>query len=439
MTMKKLTTLLFSLLCALCSQSGAADKPNIVFILADDLGIDGLSCYGSDKHKTPNIDSLATSGTRFETCYAAPLCGPSRCLLMTGRYAFRTGGLGNGSWRGEGTGAKSANEVSIAKLLKQHGYVTGESGKWRQVGETPHDWGFDEYLTDPTAGGWFWETKYLKNGTQITLPEGTYAPDVIQDFSIDFIKRHKDQPFFLYYAMHLVHAPILRTPDSAKDAAKRDGGFYDDNIRYMDKQVGGIISELEKLGLRQKTLVIFSGDNGTTRAASSTIGGRSISGNKSTLLEGGSRVPLIVNWPGVTPAGKVLKDIISFADPYATLAEIGGAKLPDGVKIDGRSFAAQIRGEPGRPREWAYVQLDNRWFVREPGFKMNEKGELFDMSDAPYVEKPVAADADNAMSKAARQRLTAVLAELNPAGGKKDSETADGGKKAARKKRKNKQ
>ncbi len=150
----------------------AATQPNIVLILADDLGLDGVSCYGSDKHKTPAIDKLAASGLRFETCYAAPLCGPSRCLLMTGRYAFRTGGITNQSWRPNGPGAKSADENPVAKLLKQAGYATGMAGKWRQVGETPRDWGFDEYLTDPTAGGWYWQNKLLQNGEEITTPDG---------------------------------------------------------------------------------------------------------------------------------------------------------------------------------------------------------------------------------------------------------------------------
>jgi arylsulfatase A len=418
-------TLLALLVSSLCAFSGpvqaAEAKPNIIFILADDLGIDGVSCYGADKRHTPNIDKLAASGTRFTTCYAAPLCGPSRCLLMTGRYAFRTGGTTNGSWREGGSGAKSADEQPMAKVLKQAGYVTGESGKWRQVGETPRDWGFDEYCTDPTAGGWYWQDSYEKNGEQVSSP-GSYNPDVIQKFSIDFINRHKAEPFFLYYAMHLVHKPILHTPDSAA-AAQKGTDFYDDNIAYMDKQVGALVAEVEKLGLREKTLVIFSGDNGTFGAYSAPVGGRMINGSKGSLLEGGSRVPYIASWPGVTPAGKVSKDIVSFADQLPTFADIGGAKLPDGFKYDGRSLAPQLRGEKGTPREWAYVQLGQRWFVREPGFKMNEKAELFDMSDAPFVEKPVASDADNEPSKAARARLTAVLAELNPAAG-----IADGGK-----------
>ena len=128
---------LFALLALSATLHAAPAKPNIIFILADDLGIGNVSAYGADNYKTPNVDKLAAAGTRFETCYAAPLCGPSRCALMTGRYAFRTGGLTNGSWRPGGPGASSKNEQPVAKLLKQAGYATCESGKWRQVGETP--------------------------------------------------------------------------------------------------------------------------------------------------------------------------------------------------------------------------------------------------------------------------------------------------------------
>ena len=431
--MKNLPTrLLLSLFCFFAGPLSAAPaKPNIIFILADDLGLDGVSCYGADRRRTPNIDKLAAAGTRFETCYAAPVCGPSRCLLMTGRYAFRTGGLTNQSWRPAGPGAKSADEQPIAKLLKQGGYATGMAGKWRQVGETPRDWGFEEYTTDPTASGWYWQRKHLKNGQEETVPEGTYGPDVVHDFSMDFIRRHKEQPFFFYYSMHLVHGPIQHTPDSpggAKDGPQR----YDETIAYMDKQVGAVVAELEKLGLREKTLVIFSGDNGTALSFPATVGGRMLNGKKGSMLEGGSRVPFIANWPGVTPAGKVSKDIVSFADMHATFLDLAGVKPPEGFKYDSRSLAPQLRGEKGTPREWACVQLGAQWYVREQGWKMNERAELFDMSDAPFVEKPVAAAADTDASKAARARLTAILTELNPAGGKKDI-GGDGGKKAKQK------
>ena len=403
------------------AHSAETRKPNIIFVLADDLGLDGISSCGADAHKTPQIDALAASGTRFQTCYASPLCGPSRCLFLTGRYAFRTGGLTNQSWRGGGPGAKSANEYPLAKMLKDADYATAHAGKWRQVGELPGDWGFDEYLTDNTASGWYWQTKYTKNGKELNLPEGAYGPDVIQDFSFDFIRRNKDKPFFLYYALHLVHKPTLRTPDTIAGTSGTDK-LYDDNIRYMDKQAGLLVAELNKLGLRQNTLIIFSGDNGTAVGYPSPVHGRMINGAKGSMLEGGSRVPFIASWPGVTPAGRVLDDIVSFADPYATFAELAGAKLPDGVKPDGHSFAPQLRGEKGTPRSWAYVQLGSRWYVREPGFKLNEAGQLFDMSDAPFVEKLVTPENDTEQSTAARQRLAAAIAELNPAGGKTDKD-----------------
>ncbi len=436
--LSSMRTFILITLALLCAQGGSlvaadAKKPNIIFILADDLGLDGVGCYGSDDHRTPNIDKLAASGTRFETCYAAPLCGPSRCLLVTGRYAFRTGGLGNQSWRTNGPGAKSADENPLPKLLKQAGYATGMAGKWRQVGETPRDWGFDEYTTDPTASGWYWQKRHIKNGVEEIVPEGTYAGDVVHDFALDFIRRNKEQPFYFYYSMHHVHGPIQRTPDTAKEGQPN---LYEENIRYMDKQVGSVIAELEKLGLREKTLVIFSGDNGTALNYPSPVGGRVINGKKASMLEGGSRVPFIASWPGVTPAGAVSKDIVSFADPHATFAELAGVKMPEGMKFDGRSFAPQLRGEKGAPREWAYVQLNQKWFVREAGFKMNEAGELFDMSDAPFVEKSVAVADDTDASKAARARLTAILAELNPAAGKQEGGPGAAGKPGVKKRKK---
>ncbi|HLQ46237.1 MAG TPA: sulfatase-like hydrolase/transferase, partial [Planctomycetaceae bacterium] len=297
--------------------------------------------------------------------------------------------------------------------------VTGMAGKWRQMGETPRDWGFDEYTTDQTAGGWYWQRTHLNNGEEVTVPDGTYGPDFIQSFAVDFIKRYKNKPFFFYYPMHLVHGPIRRTPDTAKGTQGAER-LYADNIAYMDKQVGALVAELEKFGLREKTLVIFTGDNGTALNFPSEIGGRMINGKKGSMLEGGSRVPFIASWPGTTPSGKVSKDILSFADPHATFAELAGVKQPESMKFDGRSFAPQLLGKTGHPREWAYVQLGPRWFVREPSFKMNEQGELFDMSDAPFVEKLITKDADTESSNAARVGLTAALAELNPAAGKAD-------------------
>ena len=192
-----------------------------------------------------------------------------------------------------------------------------------------------------------------------------------------------------------------------------------DNVAYMDKLVGKLVSELERLKLREKTLLIFMGDNGTGKggAEKGTIGGRPLAGSKGTMLEGGAHVPLIANWPGVTPVGKVSHDMVDSTDFVRTLAELAGAKLPSDKILDGHSILPQLRGEKGQPREWIFIELAKNWYVREANWKLNEKGELYDMSDSPFTEKLVAATADTDDSKPARARLTAALTKLNPAGG----------------------
>jgi arylsulfatase A len=402
----------------------AADKPNILFIFADDCGIDSFGCYGSDRAKslTPNIDALAKSGTKFERCYSTPLCGPSRCVIMTGRYGFRTGGLTNQT----AGNPKSADEPSLAKILKSAGYATGMAGKWRQMGETPGNWGFDEYITDPTASGWFWQKNYTKNGEQVTSDGEIYYPDAASDFAIEFMRRHKDGPFYFYLSEHLIHGPILKTPDSKPGTEPRQ--LYDDNIAYLDKTVGKMLKALDDLGLREKTLVLFTTDNGTAPPAyqpqhdpnltTGKIAGRAMNGRKGTLLEGGSRVPLIASWKGTLEPGGVRGDLIDFSDLLPTFADLAGANLPADVKLDGTSFAPQLRGEKGTPRDWIFVQLGAGWYARNDGYKLNQNGELFDMKDAPFVEAPVAIDSADPAAQAAKKQLQAVLDELNPAGGK---------------------
>jgi arylsulfatase A len=393
-------------------QAADARKPNIVFFLADDYGINGVGCYGSDrfKGKTPNIDGLAQSGVRFEQCYSMPTCNPSRCALVTGRYEFRTGNK-----------PAVKEEPSVARLLKEAGYVTGMAGKWRQMPDTPGDWGFDEYLTDPEASGYFWETEYTKNGQNVKTEQPVYYPDVCCEFAVDFFRRHRDEPFFFYYPTHLIHNPIVRTPDSKPETKDLDT-LYEDNVAYMDKELGKLVAALDSLGLRERTLIIVAGDNGTAKYVQEkgTIGGRQISGMKASMLEGGSRVPLIASWKGTIAEGRVLKDLVDFTDFLPTFVELGGASTPGGVTLDGHSFAAQLRGERGKPRDWVYVQHNvlHEWYVLEPGWKLTHRGELFDMSDAPFVEKPVSQEAASVAAQAARQRLQAVLNRLNPAAGK---------------------
>lgn len=399
-------------------------RPNILFIFGDDSGIDAYGCYGSDrfKTKTPNIDALARSGVRFDRCYSTPLCGPSRCLLMTGRYGFRTGGMSNQT----ASRPSFKDEPSLAKILKQAGYATGMSGKWRQMSDSPGDWGFDEFMTDPTASGYFWESEYTKNGQLVHSSEEIYYPDVTTDFAIDFMTRHRDEPFYFYLSQHLVHGPIVRTPDSKPNAGPSQ--LYDDNVEYLDKIVGRMLAALDKLGLRERTLVVFSADNGTAPGAYSKghdpredigkIGGRSVNGHKGQLLEGGSRVPLVASWAGTLPSGGFNRDLIDFSDFVPTFADLAGGKLPEGVRFDGHSFGPQLRGQKGSPREWIFVQLGRNWYVRDNGWKLTSAGELFNMKDAPFAEVAAPADSDDTAAQEARKRLSAVLADLNPAGGK---------------------
>ena len=322
----------------------------------------------------------------------------------------------------------------IPTVMKKAGYVTASVGKWGQMCLGPGEWGFDEYLVYQGSGRyWPEQTKrYTVNGQQKELMEGQHLPDLMHDFLVKFITQHKDQPFFAYYPMSHMHGPILRTPDS-KPGADKDQ-LYRDNNDYMDKLVGKLMAELDRLHLREKTLVLFTGDNGTARfgVEMATVNGRSISGQKATMLEGGSRVPLLVNWPGVTPAGKVNRDLVDFTDFLVTFAELGGASLPEGVKLDGHSFAAQIKGQKGTPRQWVYVELNGKSFVRDGRFKLTNGGELYDLSEAPYKEILVPSDTTDPLAIAARKQLQEVLKEhpTAPAGqGKK----AKAGKKKARK------
>ena len=308
----------------------------------------------------------------------------------------------------------------IPTVMKAAGYVTASVGKWGQMSFGPGEWGFDEYLVFPGSGRyWRDQTKtYRVNGETKNLSEGTYLPDLMHTFLTDFIAKHKEQPFFIYYPMSSIHGPIVRTPDSRPGAGKDQ--LYADNIAYMDKLVGKLMDELDRQHLREKTLVLFAGDNGTAHFGADTakVDGKRISGMKGTMLEGGSRVPLIANWKGTMPEGRVLKDLVDFSDFFVSVAELGGAKLPEGVTLDGHSFAPQLRGETGTPREWAYSQLGPKWYVREQGFKLTQNGELFDMANAPFEEKLVPPEAESADAKAARVRLQAALDKLSPATGK---------------------
>ena len=228
---------LFSLLISLsrAADSGTQQKPNIILILTDDLGIGNLSVYGADKFKTPNIDRLAADGLRFQRFYSEPLCGPSRAKILTGRFNFRTGMTSNAS----GSIMKPSNEVLICTTLHNAGYATASVGKWAQLPLTPSNWGFDQYLMFPGSGIYWtgqkrgtstWNGDYTENGQNKIMPKDQYMPDLLNKFAIDFVttatKEHK--PFFLYYPMSHIHGPILRTPDSVPGASLNQ--LYQDNV-----------------------------------------------------------------------------------------------------------------------------------------------------------------------------------------------------------------
>lgn len=446
--MKKFNIIQYAGACALAIAAGSgvgmastvpdkspAKKPNIIFILADDLGIGDVGCYGADNYKTPNIDKLAKDGMRFTNAYTAPLCGPSRATILMGRHLFRTGATNQDAC---GT-VLPATETMMPTYLKKAGYVTTAIGKWGQLSLEPSDWGFDDYLKFQ-GSGIYWNTQekgksYTVNGVKTDLKDKEYLPDVMHKYLVNFMTRHQKDPFYVYYSLSHVHGEILPTPDSKPDSKN----LYTDNINYMDKLVGQLRTELDKLKLSENTILVFFGDNGTAggKADAATIGGRRLSGQKGSMLEGGGLVPLIVYWPGVTPKGMVTSNLISATDFIPTFAEIAGVQLPSDKILDGQSFNPQLHGEKGNPRSTIFVQLANNYYVRSAGWKLNQSGELFDMSKAPFEEIAIPAETKNEAALLARKSLQAELDRLNPAGGFIDK--GDGTGRHANKEKKKKQ
>lgn len=389
-------------------------KPNIIFILADDYGIGEVGAYGADNYKTPNIDKLASEGIRYNHCYTAALCGPSRAMILTGRYAFRTGAT-NQDRTGKFT---PEQETMIPKLLKKAGYITASIGKWGQLPLTPSDFDFDYYLTFKGSGVyWNYQAKgkkYFVNGNEVDLKDKEYLPDVMNAQVVEFLIRNKNSPFFLYYPLSHVHQEILPTPDS--DPNSKD--LYTDNVVYMDKLVGKLMATVDSLHLSENTLIVFMGDNGTAngRAARGTINGKRIIGAKGSMQEGGGLVPLITYWKGITPKGKVSNTMVDASDFLKTFVEMVGVSTND-IKLDGESILPEIKGQKSIHRTWIYNQLANKWYVRELNWKLNESGDLFDMSKAPFEEILVSRDTKDPIAIKARVSLQKVLDNLNPDGG----------------------
>ncbi len=399
----------------------AANKPNIVLIMADDLGYECLGCYGSESYKTTVLDGLAGAGMRFEHCYSQPLCTPSRVKIMTGQYNFRNY---------TAFGVLDPTQKTFGHLLQRCGYATCVVGKWqlygsvnqapevRGTGSLPGQAGFDEYclwqITD--RGPRFRDPLIVENGKSREDLEGKYGPDVFTDYALDFIERHKTGPFFLYFPMALVHSPFVPTPDSEdwkKRTHKNNTKYFADMVSYMDKIAGRIVRKLDELGLRENTLVLFTGDNGTHKSIKSKMPDGVIQGAKGDTADAGTRVPLIASWPGVVPAGKVCGDLVDFSDFVPTFAEMTGASPPEDMIIDGRSFLPQLRGQKGDPRDWIFCHYDSRWggrkmqrFVRDKRWKLYVTSNLYDVRADVLEQNPNPAGPEAA---AAGKRLQTVL------------------------------
>ncbi|GMU20455.1 MAG: sulfatase [Phycisphaerae bacterium] len=403
-------------------------RPNILFIMVDDLGPEWLGCYGSE-HKTPRIDRLAETGIRFRNVWATPLCTPTRHELLTGRYPFRTGWTTHHDsprWGGQHFDPK--REYAFARALRDAGYATAIAGKWqindlREQRNALQEHGFDEHCVWPgfETGQTRDMERYFDPFVQINgqRPDetGKFGPDLFCQFIIDFMKRHRDRPFLVYYPMVLTHTPFTRTPHNRNDTSLPDTGIplHPGMVDYVDHLVGRLMDALDELRLRENTLVILTSDNGTVRGVKGRMKGRLVNGGKGTLTEAGIGVPLMVSWPGRAPKGTTSTELVDFSDFFPTLLELTGARPPEGVVIDGKSFAATLRGrdESERRREWIFSQLGPKRVIRDERFKLWSDGKLFDVQADP-AEQHDLTGSDDPQAQAARKRLQAALDALPP-------------------------
>jgi arylsulfatase A len=380
-----------------CALAAPARPHNFIVILADDLGAKELGCYGSTRHQTPRIDRLAAEGIRFETCWATPLCTPSRVMLMTGQYAFRTGYynlIGRPYTPRPGSPQYDVGEkLTFADVLKSKGYATAIAGKWQLTGKVPslvHDCGFDEYLMwaykenlppgVEHTGRWegrnaagrtarYWHPCLLRNGQYVPTGAEDYGPDLFTDFLLDFVRRNKAKPFLAYYPMAHTHAPHEPTPDPKQPGRRNPAGFKS-NVEYMDHLVGRIVDEVDRLGLAEETVILFTADNGT--------GGD----GKGTTTELGVRVPLVVRCPGTVKAGVVSRELASLVDVLPTMIELSGAAAPAGHVLDGRSLLPTLRGEPMEHRPWLFSYFKNERMLRDKRWLLEGDGKFFDCGDS---------------------------------------------------------
>jgi arylsulfatase A len=376
-------------------------QPNIILIMADDFGYECVGANGCESYQTPNLDKLATGGMRFENCYVQPVCTPTRVQLMTGMYNVRNYIR---------FGLLDPNATTFADPFKAAGYATAVVGKW-QLGrekDSPRRFGFDEsFLWNHTRRPPRYANPGLElNGEEQNFTNGEYGPKVMNDFALDFITRHKEQPFFLYYPMMLTHGPYPPTPDSddwdPQARQDHDGDapkHFADMVAYMDKMVGQLVARLDELGIRDDTLILFTGDNGTGRGTTTQFKGQPYPGGKGGTNARGMHVPLIANWPGHVPAARVNDDLIDSTDFFPTVCAAAGVEVPKSLTIDGHSFWRQLKGENGKPREWLYTWYASDGgprarfeFARSKTLKLYRDGRVFDLRSDPFEEHALSVD-----------------------------------------------
>ncbi len=395
-----MNTLLCACIAGLLSwaPASAADpaRPNVIVIMADDLGAEGLASYGSTIYTTPHLDQMAAEGMRFNNAYATPLCTPSRVMLMTGVYPERAGFNG---LMGKKAGVRlPASIPTFGNYFRDAGYATAIAGKW-QLGK------FDEFPDQPVEHGfdrycmWTWYYGGKKPGRyhspQIAIDgeifNGTpkdYGPDIYSRFILDFIDENKDKPFFVYYPMALVHSPFDDPPALRELAEKKYTDGMDKTARkfghmvtYMDDIVGKILAKLKEHGLDDNTLVVFTADNGTDARIVSKLPDMELRGGKFSLTEAGLRVPFIARWPGVIKPS-VNGKFISLVDVLPTLTSM--IDVPLKAEVDGMDLSHYFRGTPGKDRE-SMILPYRGCLVRSPRFRLNVGGGVSEFYDIPIT------------------------------------------------------
>lgn len=359
------------LLLAAQSPAHAAPPPNVVVILADDLGFGDLGCYGHPKFKTPRIDQMAAEGARLTQFNCpAPFCAPTRSSLMTGRYPFRCGMTQNPAPDGGPAAdalALPKGEVTLAQVLKSAGYATGMVGKWHlghKAGSLPTDRGFDEYFGIP----------YSNDMRPVQVLEGMKVAEypVVQatlttryaQRAVDFIQRSKGKPFLLYFAEAMPHKPLAASEKNYKSGS----GLYGDALADLDDSVGAVLDALRQSGVDDNTLILFSSDNGAWFGGS--CGG--LRGMKGTNYEGGYRVPMIARWPGKIPAGHVSNELAVMMDLFATVLQATGAKMPDDRVLDGRNLMPVLTGAAKSPHKFIFGQQNSKLAtIRDARWKLH--------------------------------------------------------------------